>query len=381
MRRRTRIFSTLTAAVLVVAGAVASVPSGHAATPSGVQADCGAATAEKSTARLHLETLAAASRPYGTAAERAAATYISSELAKCGYAVTSQTFKAGGKKTSANVIAVAPVPGATAEIIVGAHYDSATTAKGADDNASGVAAMLALAARIAKGTVTPKYTVKFVAFGAEESSTMYGSYQFVKYFVRDGRDIQDVASGVPIAAMINLDALAAGDIAYVHGNDENPAGQALIDWASGLVSDQGLGLDYNGNDAVEGIELANTAVHEKYYLWDDSDYFWFYDAGVPFLYLEATNWTVGALDGFTQVAKINGAWCGRKGAIYHTSYDTVAYIDGIPEYNGGSNYDSGITCVSGGDRINTRMAGFGKMLDAFVSAEGIPVPGATTAAG
>jgi hypothetical protein len=61
----------------------------------------------------------------------------------------------------------AEVRGSSPQIVlVGAHYDSVEGSPGANDNASGVAAMLALARRFAKST--PFYTLRFVAFVNEE---------------------------------------------------------------------------------------------------------------------------------------------------------------------------------------------------------------------
>ena len=51
-------------------------------------------------------------------------------------------------------------------VIVGAHYDTVLNTPGADDNASGVAALLALVRRF--GAVAPERTVRFVAFTNEE---------------------------------------------------------------------------------------------------------------------------------------------------------------------------------------------------------------------
>jgi Zn-dependent M28 family amino/carboxypeptidase len=51
-------------------------------------------------------------------------------------------------------------------VIVGAHYDSVPQTPGADDNASGVAVMLALAEKFA--AVRPDRTLRFVAFTNEE---------------------------------------------------------------------------------------------------------------------------------------------------------------------------------------------------------------------
>ena len=61
----------------------------------------------------------------------------------------------------------AEIPGALPEIIlIGAHYDSVSGSPGANDNGTGVAAMLALARRFAAGQ--PKHTLRFVAFVNEE---------------------------------------------------------------------------------------------------------------------------------------------------------------------------------------------------------------------
>src|SRR5690606_24455686 len=51
-------------------------------------------------------------------------------------------------------------------VIVGAHYDTAPGTPGANDNASGVAALLALARRFAHSR--PEKTLRFVAFTNEE---------------------------------------------------------------------------------------------------------------------------------------------------------------------------------------------------------------------
>src|SRR6185437_2142281 len=51
-------------------------------------------------------------------------------------------------------------------VVIGAHYDSYPGAPGANDNASGTAALLALARRFAKAQ--PERTLRFVAFTNEE---------------------------------------------------------------------------------------------------------------------------------------------------------------------------------------------------------------------
>jgi hypothetical protein len=95
-----------------------------------------------------------------------AARYIEQELAEAGYHTERDAYPVGDQNVS-NVCAERKGGAASAEVVViGAHYDSALGTAGADDNASGVAAMLALARRFA--SEKPRRTVRFVAFANEE---------------------------------------------------------------------------------------------------------------------------------------------------------------------------------------------------------------------
>lgn len=124
-------------------------------------------------------------------------------------AVERQYFDAGergGNKVVANV--VAGIPGVSRpdeQVLVGAHFDSATLGSsegsvvyspGADDNASGTAAVLECA-RILSGYAFDR-TLVFVAFNAEEVG-LVGS----TYYAEAARD-----RGDDIRAMINLDMVA-----------------------------------------------------------------------------------------------------------------------------------------------------------------------------
>ena len=99
--------------------------------------------------------------------------------------------------TTQNVIALLPGSDSMLKdeyIVIGAHYDHLgwggkgsgsrrpdTTAihNGADDNASGVAAVLEIAERLALGKKAPKRSILFMAFGAEEMGLL-GSKFFTK---------------------------------------------------------------------------------------------------------------------------------------------------------------------------------------------------------
>jgi len=87
------------------------------------------------------------------------------------------------------------------EVVVCAHYDSALGAVGADDNASGVEAMLRVAEKVVnRGS---RKTVKFIAFGAEEYS-LIGSNYYVEMLKERGQLNR-------VKTAINLDMVGAGD--------------------------------------------------------------------------------------------------------------------------------------------------------------------------
>lgn len=102
---------------------------------------------------------------------------------------------------------IAPVEGIEDDsiCIVGAHYDSYAsgvnpfvTAPGANDNASGMAAVMEIA-RIMRGSrLRPKHTVEFIAFAAEELGLHGSRYQAEK----------SAATGEKIIMMINHDMIS-----------------------------------------------------------------------------------------------------------------------------------------------------------------------------
>ncbi len=93
-----------------------------------------------------------------------AAAYIKRQFAKYSSRVRLQTFTVNGVAYH-NVIAEFG-PQAGRRIVVGAHYDAAIGTPGADDNASGVAVLIELAALLAKRK--PGMTIELVAYTLEE---------------------------------------------------------------------------------------------------------------------------------------------------------------------------------------------------------------------
>lgn len=105
-------------------------------------------------------------------ANRATAHWIADQLKLWGYEVTFQ-----GRYY--NVVALPRVIGGPL-ILVGAHFDSVANTPGADDNASAVAAMLAVAKCFAGHSIANH--IGFVSFNCEEDGLL-GSADFVEHFL------------------------------------------------------------------------------------------------------------------------------------------------------------------------------------------------------
>jgi len=252
-------------------------------------------------AYAHLEALAddIGARAAGSAQEAAAKDYIAEVFEDIGYATTVQEFsyvRRGTTYNSANVIAVKPGK-SPKQVIVGAHYDSVSAGKGADDNASGVAVMLEAAENLKD--VNLPYTVIFIAFGAEEVG-LKGSQHYVAQMTPE-----EIASTV---VMVNLDSLAVGDKMYVYGS----AGKDGWYRDKALQIAKKLGLNLETNSGLNPDYPAGTTG-------DWSDHAPFKNAGIPYAYFEATNWELEPYDGYTQTE--------LDGEIWHTAKDTVEYIE------------------------------------------------------
>ncbi|HEV7766783.1 MAG TPA: M28 family peptidase [Thermoanaerobaculia bacterium] len=113
-----------------------------------------------------------------------AADWISREFAAAGHRVDRHVYRIEQDGVdAANVIAeIHGTANANEIVIIGAHYDSVHGTMGADDNASGVAVLLALARRVSG--MKPTRTLRFVAFANEEpphfQSEDMGSFQYAK---------------------------------------------------------------------------------------------------------------------------------------------------------------------------------------------------------
>jgi Zn-dependent M28 family amino/carboxypeptidase len=133
------------------------------------------------------------------AAVRAAA-YIEAELTAMGYTVAAQEYFAHGQRWR-NLEATLRGSALAAEIIVvGAHYDTAEGAPGADDNGSGVAGVLELARSFAGKSATR--TIRFVFFGTEEPPSFPTGAMGSLHYADAAR-----ARGDRIVAMLSIESI------------------------------------------------------------------------------------------------------------------------------------------------------------------------------
>jgi len=129
-----------------------------------------------------------------------AATYIANRFRSAGLDVRAQTYEAAGQRVE-NIEAVLPGTSKGQEaVVVGAHYDSVRGSPGANDNATGVAAVLELGRRLA-GRPHPR-TVRFVAFVNEEPPFFQTPLMGSLVYARAARE-----RGDRVVAMLSLETM------------------------------------------------------------------------------------------------------------------------------------------------------------------------------
>lgn len=128
------------------------------------------------------------------------ADYLRGELEKAGLSVTEQSYSVDGKAV-ANL--EGEVKGTTAPqeiVVIGAHYDSARGTPGANDNASGVAALIELARQWA--SLRPARTLRFVAFVNEEAPYFQGDQMGSVLYARRAKKRRE-----KIVGMVSLETI------------------------------------------------------------------------------------------------------------------------------------------------------------------------------
>ncbi len=144
-----------------------------------------------------------------------AADWLVEALEKSGYAVVRDGHEIDGVAVQNLAVEVRGGRAAHEVVLVGAHYDSAAGSPGANDNASGVAAVLALARRY-KGA-SPERTLRFVLFANEEppyfQTEQMGSVLYAKGVA---------ARGEKVVAMLSVESI--GCYSDAAGSQRTPKG-------------------------------------------------------------------------------------------------------------------------------------------------------------
>lgn len=169
-------------------------------------------------------------------AYREAADWVARQLADLGYDVRRQSIAVPGGNSwgvpvtagrSENIIATPPgLDPAAPHLLVGAHLDTVPQAPGAEDNASGVGVLLAVADAIADRRT--RLPVVLVAFGAEEprgdtdADHHYGSRTYVASL--------GPAERRAVRGMLSLDRVGVGSVVPVGQavSGDDPARRAVL---------------------------------------------------------------------------------------------------------------------------------------------------------
>lgn len=198
-------------------------------------------------------------------------------------------------------------------IIVGAHYDG----NGSGDNGSSVALAVTTAQHLFD--IETEYTIKFVFFTAEEYG-MYGSKAYVSAMTEEEKE--------NTLYMINMDSLVCGDYCYLYGGVQNDETQTVtnteaFDNAMAVAKDAGISFKSNPwtwEAPAPGYDSPDYASPST---GDWSDHVPFKNAGINYLYFEATNWDIpgpyAEYDGYGETYLV--------GMLMNTPNDYLEYIE------------------------------------------------------
>lgn len=130
----------------------------------------------------------------------AAADYIRATLGGLGYRVRTHLYQVSGNPCENLDVEIIGKDRSDQIVVVGAHYDTVQGSPGANDNATGVAAILALARTFAK--IKPSRTVRFVAFTNEEPPLFQSRHMGSRIYARQSRE-----RGEKIVLMLSLETI------------------------------------------------------------------------------------------------------------------------------------------------------------------------------
>ena len=266
----------------------------------------------------------------GTASFAGAADWMQAQLGY-GYQTRRQDFTWAGNRSSQNVIASAAGTSSN-YVVLGAHFDTyfgRPTLQGLDDNASGAAVLTEIARNL--GGVQLENGLEVVGFGAEEEG-LRGSRAYVASL--------DDSQRANLLGMINLDSLITGDRMYAHAGSNAVANPALGAYRDQLLRiAQELKIDLFTNPGLNADYPAGTGCC--------SDGESFEGLNVPVLFIEATNWELGDLDGYEQT-------------------DNPAIPGGSTWHDPNEDNETVLTGAFGQERIDQRLRDFSRLLTRLV---------------
>nr|WP_186352529.1 autotransporter domain-containing protein [Pseudomonas proteolytica] len=267
----------------------------------------------------------------GTANFAGAADWMQSQMGSA-YNISRQDFTwNGGSRASQNVVAYAA--GTKPQyVVIGAHFDTyfgRPTLQGLDDNGSGASVLTEVAKNL--GGLQLENGLQIVGFGAEEEG-LRGSRAFV--------DSLSTSQRANMLAMINLDSLITGDMMYAHAGQNstaNPALASLREHTFQIAKE--LNINLFTNPGLDAQYPAGTGCC--------SDGEAFEALNIPILYIEATNWELGDLDGYTQT-------------------DNPAIPGGSTWHDPNEDNKSVLTNAFGQERIDQRLRDYSRLLSRLV---------------
>ncbi len=245
-------------------------------------------------------------RMTGTPAEMLSADYVRQQFAGMGYQSDIRTFHSRYIYTSRNksknwhnvtgsTVIAAHEGKAEQQIIIMAHLDTyapmsdadtdnnlgGLTLQGIDDNAAGLGVMLELAERLKN--IPTRYGIRFVATSGEEEGKLGAENLLKRMSANEKKNT---------LLVINLDNLIVGDKLYFNSGQTTPSSVRKLTRDRALSIARSLGVYATTNPGANPNYPRGTGCCNDGEVFDK--------AGIPVLYVEATNWTLGKKDGFQQ---------------------------------------------------------------------------------
>ncbi|UJD95876.1 aminopeptidase [Lelliottia amnigena] len=270
-------------------------------------------------------------RMTGTPAEMLSADYLRQQFADMGYQSDIRAFHSRYIYTSRNnsknwhnvtgSTVIAAHEGKTAQqIIIMAHLDTfapmsdedtdhnlgGLTLQGMDDNAAGLGVMLELAERLKN--IPTKYGIRFVATSGEEEGKLGAENLLNRMSTAEKKNT---------LLVINLDNLIVGDKLYFNSGKTTPNSVRKLTRDRALAIARGQGIQAAINPGRNPNYPKGTGCCTDGEIFDK--------AGIPVLYVEATNWSLGKKDGYQQRTKSKAF---PDGTSWHNvRLDNQQYID------------------------------------------------------